>query len=77
MENESRLTAYNSSTKEKNVPIYDAKINKISSRSSKRVSYMIKGKSQDGKYNLSAVTSAAKAEEAINAGVASRGEGWD
>lgn len=70
-----RLVAYNVKTKTKNTPMYDVKIDKITKGN--RTSYIAKGTTMGGVYKLSAITSAVKAEEAINAGVAAKGEGWD
>lgn len=70
-----RLTAYNVKTKEKGVPIYNAVIKKTSWLN--RSSYTAKGTTEDGSTKLSAILSLARAEEAINAGVAARGEGWE
>lgn len=70
-----RLTAYNMKTKEKNVPMYKAIINKTVANN--RATYVAKGTTEDGTMKLSTVTSLSKAEEAINAGVATKGEGWD
>lgn len=70
-----RFTAYNTKTKQKGVPIYNAEVHKIVQGNKK--SYIVKGTTQDGAQKLSAVTSLEKAEAGINAGVAARGTGWD
>lgn len=70
-----RLTAYNMKTKEKKVPMHNVVINKITNGN--RVSYAASGTSQDGVYKLATMLSATNADEAINAGVAARGTGWD
>lgn len=70
-----RLTAYNRKNKEKNVPIYNAVINITTNGNRKSV--IVQGTTEDGSSKLASVTSLAKAEEAINAGVAARGSGWD
>lgn len=70
-----RLKAYNTAKKEKGVPMYNVVINKI--HNGNYTSYMAKGTTQDGANKLALKVTAVKAEEAINNGVAARGEGWD
>lgn len=70
-----RIHAYNMKTKEKKVPMYDAKIDKVVRGN--RTIHVAKGTTMGGVYNLSTILSAVNADIAINAGVARRGEGWD
>lgn len=75
MSEDKRLTAYNTKTKQKGVPMFNAKISK--NVSGNRTNYVAQGTTEDGSAKLSSILSATKAEEAINAGVAARGKGWD
>ena len=67
MADETRLTAYNVKTKEKNVPIQDAVVTKTA-----KGAYMVQG--HDGKGNkLTTLCNEAKAMAAIKAGTAKQG----
>ncbi len=67
MSNKNMLTAYNVKTKEKNVPIQDAVVNRTA-----KGGYIAQG--HDGKGNkLTALLGEAKALEAIKNGVAKQG----
>lgn len=70
-----RLKAYNMKAKEKGVPMYNVVIDK--GTNGNNVYYTAKGTSQDKQYKLALRLSAIKADEAINAGVAARGAGWE
>lgn len=70
-----RLTAYNSKTKKKGELMFNVTINKVENGG--RTTYAASGTTQDGKQRLSTLVSAVGADEAINAGVASRGVGWE
>lgn len=70
-----RLKAYNSKTKQKDVPMFGAKIDR--SFANNRYFYVAKGFSEDKQHKLALVLTLEKADKAINDGVASRGEGWD
>ena len=70
-----RILAYNVKLKKKGEPMYNVVINKIIT--GKRVSYVAKGTTKDGSIGLGSIISATKADEAINAGVAALGEGWN
>lgn len=69
-----RLTAYNVKTKQKNVPMYNVAI--MAKKTGNRTAYIAQGTDKEGKYKLVLMLSLAKADEAINAGVAARGVGW-
>jgi hypothetical protein len=63
------ITGYVMKTKQKGVPLQDCKIDKVGNK--------LIAKGHDGNGNkITTIVSAAKAELALEAGAASKGEGW-